>query len=225
MSDILLKLTKILRLLILTLLACSIVGNAFAVLESKNILKSPLAQFRLGNVAKNIVCKEGLTLIIKSEDGSPACVKPLSAQKLLMRGWAKEIVSNTSDNLVSKVPYIGIDKSSGIVSIGNQTYYMTTFNGTLDSIPSNGTLIQFHQILFTLMKPLPSTASGYLYEVYAKSTTDNKTEPLIIYPVGPGGIQPDIILSKNINPQNGFIVYQNTEKLLVNTDNQTNSGH
>ena len=32
--------------------------------------------------------------MIKSEDGSPACVKPDTAQKLIERGWA----DNTADN-------------------------------------------------------------------------------------------------------------------------------
>ena len=198
-------------------------NTEFSYVQSK--IESPLKQIQSGITTNNVICNTGLTLIIKSEDGSPACVKPQSAQKLLMRGWAQEIVSNTSDNLGSIIPYVGVDKFSDIVSIANQTYYVTTFNGTLDSIPRNGTIIQFHQILFTLMKPLPSTANGYLYEVYAESTNDGKSEPLIIYPVGPGGIQSDIVLSKYTHPQSGFIVYQNTEKLLVNTDNQTNSDH
>jgi len=35
-----------------------------------------------------VQCKEGLELIFKSTDGSPACVKPKTAEKLIERGWA-----------------------------------------------------------------------------------------------------------------------------------------
>ena len=33
-------------------------------------------------------CKEGLELIFKTTDGSPACVKPITAEILIQRGWA-----------------------------------------------------------------------------------------------------------------------------------------
>lgn len=48
---------------------------------------SPLEQFRTGIPANNIVCKASFQLVIKAEDGSPACVKPQTAQILEQRGW------------------------------------------------------------------------------------------------------------------------------------------
>jgi hypothetical protein len=48
-------------------------------------------QVATGISAKNIVCEKDLQPVIKSEDGSPACVKPSSMQKLVDRGWAKPI--------------------------------------------------------------------------------------------------------------------------------------
>jgi hypothetical protein len=48
----------------------------------------PLKQFRAGVTSEEIKCKEGLDLAIKLSNGSPACVKPHSRQKLLERGWA-----------------------------------------------------------------------------------------------------------------------------------------
>jgi len=56
--------------------------------------ESPLQQFKSGIAAKNVVCTNSLTLVIKAEDGFPACVKPNTAQKLIERGWA----DNTADN-------------------------------------------------------------------------------------------------------------------------------
>ena len=35
-------------------------------------------------------------MVSKAEDGSPACVKPDTAQTLVERGWAKQIITNTS---------------------------------------------------------------------------------------------------------------------------------
>ena len=47
----------------------------------------PLEQVKSGVHAKDIQCKQGFTLIIKAEDGSPACVHPQIAQILIQRGW------------------------------------------------------------------------------------------------------------------------------------------
>lgn len=52
-------------------------------------ISSPLAQFRSGVIANNVTCKQGLELIFKAEDGSPACVEQQSVQVLVERGWAK----------------------------------------------------------------------------------------------------------------------------------------
>ncbi|HJT10326.1 MAG TPA: hypothetical protein VJ771_06025 [Candidatus Nitrosotalea sp.] len=60
---------------------------------------SPLKQSESGIQAKNVVCKEGLQLVIKSEDGTPACVKPDDAYILIYRSWAKEFIQYTTNNL------------------------------------------------------------------------------------------------------------------------------
>lgn len=48
---------------------------------------SPLKQFKLGIKPSYVQCRSDLQLIIKSEDGSPACVTSTTAQKLIERGW------------------------------------------------------------------------------------------------------------------------------------------
>jgi len=55
----------------------------------KNI--SPLVQLQHGIEPENISCKDDLRLIIK-HNGSPACVKPETKQKLVERGWIEEIL-------------------------------------------------------------------------------------------------------------------------------------
>jgi len=49
---------------------------------------SPLKQFEKGISSDKIYCKENFQLLVKN-DGTPACVKPQSAKKLVERGWAK----------------------------------------------------------------------------------------------------------------------------------------
>ncbi len=48
---------------------------------------SPLKQFKSGISIDEIQCKESLTIVTKN-DGSPACVTPETAEKLIQRGWA-----------------------------------------------------------------------------------------------------------------------------------------
>ncbi|MGH9909830.1 MAG: hypothetical protein ACRD32_04250 [Nitrososphaerales archaeon] len=55
------------------------------------IKPSPKSQITNGILPQDVTCKEGLQLIFKSRDKSPACVKPQTAQKLVERGWARSI--------------------------------------------------------------------------------------------------------------------------------------
>jgi len=48
----------------------------------------PLKQIKAGIMSNVVQCKEGLELIFKLSDGSPACVKPKTVEKLIERGWA-----------------------------------------------------------------------------------------------------------------------------------------
>jgi len=47
----------------------------------------PLKQINNDISSKGVLCNEGLELILKSTDNSPACVKPQTAEKLVQRGW------------------------------------------------------------------------------------------------------------------------------------------
>jgi hypothetical protein len=50
-------------------------------------MMDPLQQFKAGTPAKTVQCGQGFSLVIKIEDGSPACVSPQVAQALVARGW------------------------------------------------------------------------------------------------------------------------------------------
>ena len=49
----------------------------------------PLKQLNYGILPKNVSCINGLMLVLKAEDGSPACVLPTTSKMLIERGWAK----------------------------------------------------------------------------------------------------------------------------------------
>jgi hypothetical protein len=68
-------------------------------IEIKSIFPSPLKQFKSGIANSDIKCKEGLELVIKSRDGSPACVKPETKTRLIERGWAKQIIKTNSQSV------------------------------------------------------------------------------------------------------------------------------
>ena len=47
----------------------------------------PLEQLNYGISSEDVSCINGLAPILKTEDGSPACVWPNTAQKLIEHGW------------------------------------------------------------------------------------------------------------------------------------------
>jgi hypothetical protein len=53
-------------------------------------ITSPKNQIENGVFLDQVKCKEGLELIIKLSDNSPACVKPETKQKLIERGWTNK---------------------------------------------------------------------------------------------------------------------------------------
>ncbi len=55
----------------------------------------PEIQLKSGMQAENIACNDGLQLIFKTEDGTPACVTTSTAQKLINRGWTKTATTKT----------------------------------------------------------------------------------------------------------------------------------
>ncbi|MGI0074134.1 MAG: NHL repeat-containing protein, partial [Nitrosotalea sp.] len=61
--------------------------NSTVPLAQNNTLLSPLKQFKSGVAAKDVTCEVDFHLVINAEDGSPACVRPETAQKLVERGW------------------------------------------------------------------------------------------------------------------------------------------
>ena len=67
--------------------------NSFTLLnpiksEQNSDFPSPKSQFKNNISLNEISCNQNLVLIFKATDGSPACVKSFSVEKLIQRGWA-----------------------------------------------------------------------------------------------------------------------------------------
>jgi len=64
-------------------------------------IDSPLKQFKTGIPINDIQCKDDLVKIIKSNNSSPACVKPGTVEKLLLRGWGEPIDDSQTTKTVT----------------------------------------------------------------------------------------------------------------------------
>ena len=65
------------------------VNETVAITKNKTVIDPPLKQLKNGVSINDIKCIDGTQLILKKEDGSPACVKPEDATRLIERGWAQ----------------------------------------------------------------------------------------------------------------------------------------
>ena len=84
----------------------SSVASADIAFEPQNYTKgnvsqitlTPLKQIKSGISVNDVQCNADLMLVIKTEDGSPACVKSDTATKLFARGWAQSTTQSTSES-------------------------------------------------------------------------------------------------------------------------------
>ncbi len=83
--------------LILTIGVGIFANQSFADAQVTLTTLAPLKQIKSGVSANNVQCNSGFVLVIKTEDGSPACVRPDSATKLLARGWTQSITQPISE--------------------------------------------------------------------------------------------------------------------------------
>jgi len=201
-----------------------------------NKILSPLLQFKSGIAADDVKCEQGLQLVIKTKDGSPACAKPYAAQKLVERkwGWAMQPIDSIKPLLPNRIA--GLENNTGLVIFGNQTYYFVTPNYA-DSAYSNPVQISFHDVVFTLFPPgfrggLPTgdcentvgqiiVGGGQYYWADAKFSDGTHEllhmfadfQPCPIYPK-------QTYFSNHTNPQAGLTFYDGKMKLLVNAENK-----
>lgn len=116
----------------------------------------PIKQFKSGIAAKDVRCKEGFGLILKNEDGSPACVTPQTLQTLVERGWGTSwtiaVTKKTSENSTRSNHVIDIISISGTGSPpnpGGPEIQLTLMNiGTKPVTSLNATLGLNHNYVF-----------------------------------------------------------------------------
>ena len=70
-------------------------GNVTGLNTQQMTIDPPLKQMKYHIPTKSVTCIEGLVLIKKLSDNSPACVKPKTAQKLVEHGWGTIVASPT----------------------------------------------------------------------------------------------------------------------------------
>ncbi len=65
-------------------------GILFSGIYAQELILPPKQQLKAGVAIHDIKCKAEFELVFKATDGSPACVKPTSVEKLIARGWATD---------------------------------------------------------------------------------------------------------------------------------------
>ncbi|MGI0018182.1 MAG: hypothetical protein ACREA1_05695 [Nitrosotalea sp.] len=111
-----------------------------------NVAKlSPLKQLKSGIAVQNVTCSESLVLVIKTTDGSPACVKDTSVGRLVRQGWWawNDKVGDTIVNTPDKRDFDS--KSCGMSDIVSSIVGTSGF--VRDTLPSNG--ITYSGVNFT----------------------------------------------------------------------------
>ena len=97
-----------------------IINDVELLSKSHHFVLSPREQIVSGVLSDNVQCSDGLVLVKKLSDNSPACVKFDTAQKLVERGWASAI----SDKIIQKKILSGtIYSSDGFGSHGPLDYH------------------------------------------------------------------------------------------------------
>ncbi|TRZ79541.1 MAG: hypothetical protein D4R90_03760 [Nitrosopumilales archaeon] len=119
-------------------------------------VSSPLHQFKSGVNSSDVKCNSIFQLVIKAADGSPACVTPPTAQKLIERGWAKSTSSVTTPDSTKIITLqqnnqeITLSKGQRfLLNLGsNYDWSLNVDNNTVISRVPNITVTQGAQGLF-----------------------------------------------------------------------------
>ena len=127
------------------------------------VVSSPLQQFKSGIAANDVKCEQGLQLVIRAEDSSPACVKSQTAQKLVERGWGMistlALTNNTSENNCGQFYTVPENRSNSneipvLILKQNSTGCAkitftenSLFNNTNDCMGCNSQLVKIAEII------------------------------------------------------------------------------
>ena len=136
---------------------------------------SPLKQIQNGVNPTSVTCTEGMELVLKFSDGSPACIKPSSAEKLIERGWAIHVLPDyESENNNSEIFAMG----DYDVTTENVNYYKNS-NGYLARPTIDGQypgIIMIHEFwgLNDNIKQMAEKLASHGYVVFAVDLYDGQ---------------------------------------------------
>lgn len=129
---------------------------------------SPLQQFKSGISINEIQCKEGLELIIKSSDGSPACVRDETKARLIGVGWMKtqidvhdELAFIDSTKDLDEVHLFLTMHPDAKVSVNHEWHTVTYEESGFRKHPSSNTILHTKRLIISLDydgKPVPDYA-------------------------------------------------------------------
>jgi hypothetical protein len=135
--------------------------------------EAPLKQFKSGVLPQDVKCKEDLVLVIKAENGTPACVISTTGQKLLERGWVTpEKFAATHPMIKNNNTVSTASNNFKSVSINNNTAVLLGQNVTSNGIPSlvSGSVQPFPTLL---VNPVTSSTNPGLIKVLTVGMTPN----------------------------------------------------
>jgi len=136
----------------------------------------PLKQIQDGVDPSAVTCTEGLELVLKFSNGSPACIKPASAEKLIERGWAIHVLPDyeKSENNNSEIFTTGNYE----VQTENVSYFENS-KGYLAKPSADGEypgVIMIHEFwgLNDNVKQMAEKLASHGYVVFAVDLYDGK---------------------------------------------------
>jgi thiol-disulfide isomerase/thioredoxin len=120
------------------------------------MMEPPLKQIKHGVLAHDVKCKTGFTLILKSSDRSPACVKISSASVLVMRGWAM------SGDSMMKIMNQNMTSMQGMMNhtMANETPKMSQSNIDENQYPNAPALVGIFDYINTTPSKLAQDIKG-----------------------------------------------------------------
>ncbi|MDE1727487.1 MAG: hypothetical protein KGH89_09555, partial [Thaumarchaeota archaeon] len=127
-----------------------------------------------GTLPQDFHCRTGFQLILKAEDLSPACVRPLTASNLITWGWAlgttqpPPLLKNMSIDGLRQNYFVDQPINASVVYSG---YYWYT-EPEVKILDANGVQVWFNcPFCYTRTEPVPVISSGvFTYQVREYST-------------------------------------------------------
>ncbi len=157
---------------LILLSSISIIPLTFAQVAPVAIFQSPKKQHEQGLLTYEVRCNDGLVLMEKKSDGSPACIKSQTAQKLYQRGWGDFMASPQVLNSNTENQF----RTMIVTSPNAPTINYYTINYTI----TGGKLLSANALNedSTVRLSLNSTSDG---EIILKVPTKGHHTPDIVY--------------------------------------------